>query len=190
MVESGFAVARAATTENRALRWFRKLRIGGRARDAWWAILHRFHPSHRYHVIKTGLRPGYYDTDIRMLESWMALLVEHVEIGEEGEAKLAEGIECLKQDRAEALAAGEDWRAPSDGQIECDEEALSVYRWWKHERPALWAKHEEYFNGYFQRSRAEREAGALKHHEDEEALHDVDQVMLARLLKIRRGLWT
>ena len=32
----------------------------------YW-IVHRFHPSHRYHIIKTGLKPGYYEWRTRLV---------------------------------------------------------------------------------------------------------------------------
>lgn len=35
-------------------------------REYYWKVLHRLHPKHRYHVVKTGLRPDYYDPDIRI----------------------------------------------------------------------------------------------------------------------------
>jgi len=35
--------------------------------DAYWWVAHRVSPRHRYHVINTGLKPGYYDPDIRLL---------------------------------------------------------------------------------------------------------------------------
>ena len=38
-----------------------------RLRDWWWALLHRFHPSHRYNVVQTGLPPEYYDPCVRLL---------------------------------------------------------------------------------------------------------------------------
>jgi len=42
----------------------------------WWFI-HRFHPSHRYNVIKIKtLSPGYYDPDVRMLHACFDLFAE------------------------------------------------------------------------------------------------------------------
>jgi hypothetical protein len=35
-------------------------------REYYWKVLHRLHPNYRYHVVKTGLKPDYYDPDIRI----------------------------------------------------------------------------------------------------------------------------
>lgn len=35
--------------------------------DLYWAIKHRIIPKHKYHIIRTGLKPGYYDPDTRIL---------------------------------------------------------------------------------------------------------------------------
>ena len=38
------------------------------SRAKWW-LLHRLHPRHRYHVVHTGLPPGYYDSDTLILHA-------------------------------------------------------------------------------------------------------------------------
>lgn len=35
--------------------------------NAYWWVVHRIIPKHRYHVVKTGLPPGYYDPCVRVL---------------------------------------------------------------------------------------------------------------------------
>lgn len=47
----------------------------------WW-LLHRFHPRHRYNVVRTGLTPGYYDVDILIQTSIITLLKQHFEGGD------------------------------------------------------------------------------------------------------------
>lgn len=44
----------------------------------WW-FLHRFHPKHRYHVIKTGLKPGWVDRDFLFEHLMVKLLIDFVE---------------------------------------------------------------------------------------------------------------
>jgi len=44
-----------------------------------WNILHRFHPKHRYNIVKTGLEPGYYDPDTLIFEATFHLLADYVE---------------------------------------------------------------------------------------------------------------
>ena len=47
-------------------------------RNALYWIQHR--TWDKYHVLQTGLRPGYQDADVRMLHANFSLLVDHVEI--------------------------------------------------------------------------------------------------------------
>ena len=42
-----------------------------RIRDLYWALRHRLDPRHRYHVMQTGLAPGYWDPDSRILNAVM-----------------------------------------------------------------------------------------------------------------------
>lgn len=44
----------------------------------WWCI-HRVHPKHRYHVVRTALSPGYHDIPELMLYATFSLLVRYVE---------------------------------------------------------------------------------------------------------------
>lgn len=45
--------------ENLRCPWY--IRLCDTFKNMKWWILYRFHPSHRYHVIKTGYPPGYVD---------------------------------------------------------------------------------------------------------------------------------
>lgn len=50
-----------------------------KTRDLKWWILYRFHPKHRYHLIHTGLKPNYYDTDILMEATIIRLFLDYIE---------------------------------------------------------------------------------------------------------------
>lgn len=51
-----------------------------RFRDAKWAMLHRFHPKHRYHVLKPRtLKPGYIDPCEMLLHAPFDLFAEFFE---------------------------------------------------------------------------------------------------------------
>lgn len=43
----------------------------------WWVI---YRTTERYHIVKTGLKPDYYETDKRMLHACFNLLKEFVEV--------------------------------------------------------------------------------------------------------------
>ena len=45
----------------------------------YWAVMHRFVPRYKYHIIRTTLEPGYYDPDTRILYSVMDMVKEFVE---------------------------------------------------------------------------------------------------------------
>jgi hypothetical protein len=51
------------------------------SRLKWW-ILHRFHPKHKYNVIKLKLEPGYYDWDVRIIHATFELFSEWMECNE------------------------------------------------------------------------------------------------------------
>lgn len=42
-------------------------------------FLYRFHPGYRFHVVNTGLKPGYYDKDMIMEAAIIKLLVDFFE---------------------------------------------------------------------------------------------------------------
>jgi hypothetical protein len=52
---------------------------------SWWDanvrswLRYRLLKRHRYHLVDTGLTPGYYDQDNRMLHACFALLVDYVD---------------------------------------------------------------------------------------------------------------
>jgi hypothetical protein len=121
--------------------WLRRL-------DPIWWIKHR--TIDRYHVVGTGLPPGYYDKDTQMLHACFSLLVDFVEVE-------CGGVASLKRQAKWGGRHGE-----------MATECLALYWWWTEIRPR---RGEEYF--------------------DMEDVYDAkDDEMLARLVKIRRWLWT
>lgn len=106
------------TIFERASTRLRKLRAAKRDFIFWF--LYRLHPEHRYHVVRTGLQPGYRETEDRMLHSMFFLLMEHVD------AEGLENIEATATDETEDCP--DDWRRAS-----C--EKLELVCWWKQVRP-------------------------------------------------------
>lgn len=60
-----------------------KYGIKGFFHDLKWKILHRYHPKHRYNVVKLNLEPGYYDPDAQIFEAIFTLLTDFVELNTE-----------------------------------------------------------------------------------------------------------
>jgi hypothetical protein len=50
-----------------------------RITDFWWEIKYRTISEHKYNLVDTGLKPGYYEIETRMLYSCFSLLCSYVE---------------------------------------------------------------------------------------------------------------
>jgi hypothetical protein len=147
--------------------------------DLKWALLHKLHPRHRYHIVRTGLPVGYHKIDDRMLHACLARLVQFVE-AEGGEAAIREAID-------ELVASPELWTGHTKGDpdaaramephVEWRREVLALFHWWTIERPAIRAAQD-----------AADASAEWARREDE--LEDEDQAMFLRLAAKRRLLWT
>lgn len=166
----------------------------------WW-IKYRVIPKHRYHVIKTGMKPGYCDVDERMLQACMSLLCDYIEKEEGGEDEVAKSIKYLEEQKAL------DPTYPSSS-IDSLKEALEIYHWWKRERQD-WIDYNDAVRGIiyckpmeFKETDDPNLKKLVIHTNDkapmtadecwklEENLNKKDEEMLIRLMKIRLCLWT
>ena len=119
-------------------------------------------------VINTGLEPGYYDIDELMLHGCFALLCRYIEDEQDGAEALQNFIESIRNDEY------------TERQVASDTEALSLYHWWKVERPENLSNLDKlYINSDF------NEFNNL-----ENKILEDEQVNLKRLIDIRRALWT
>jgi hypothetical protein len=120
-----------------------------RLSDIKWWFKYRLMKKHRYHIVDTGLKPGYYDCDTILLNAAMAVLVDHVEneahgcdkIGEAGLQSYIEFYEKLCDPKN-----WEPWERKQSKKIkqQCIEhrvndtnalkEILAIYKWWKYYR--------------------------------------------------------
>lgn len=158
-----------------------------RARDIKWWFLHRFHPSHRYHVIKTSLEPGYWDPDTRMFTAAFDLLSEFVE-HERGPNQHV------------------DWDA-EEPHRSAWKEMNELYEWWKDRpnREDRWEKEnpeppidDDLKDGFFKRFQQQHRdrpcviaygEWAMRHHKQSDEWDQEDDDMFIRLVKIRRFMW-
>ena len=179
--------------------------------DLWWNLKYyltypykalrrviRNHITMRYHMVNTGLKPNYYDTDIRMLHACFNLLVDFVEVEKANmEIALVDGSEekfgyrwyhrFLKFRSPEAGMAYLNWEitlTEEDGtgetsQAKAAKEVIALYNWWVHIRPTRADPYDgdAEFNPKFS---IDLETQQLQEDED----------MLIRLMKIRNNLWT
>jgi hypothetical protein len=191
--------------------WFRGtvmpiFRLGRSLHDMRAWLRCRTFPKYRHHVVDTGLRPGWHDCDELMLHACMALLCRYVEWECGGEDKLAGFSD-------ELLVPGSEGHGPRnvvEAQANTQNEALTIYRWWKYERPVDRARNEELLLRLYDQRRMKTEPtedGVLHeikfeplvgedidHHKEfkklEQKIDQDERMMLRRLIDIRQSLWT
>lgn len=167
-----------------------------RLRDLKWAILHRFHPKHRYHVVKTSLKPGYYDTTDRILAAmgdefarfYERALVDEHHIWDYSEVEVNNDsgmtIEYITERMHVWETMGEiyDWWMSRDSR----EDSLEPFP----EIPEEWGMM-AMFNDDFRDTDEIKEwrAVADRHHEAEAKWKREDQDMLHEIINIREYLW-
>ena len=179
---------------------------GGYEAQLWFN--YRFNPKHQYHLINTGLEPGYYDVDTLMLNGCFALLKRYVE-QEMGGVEKMDAFTKDPEGREEPVSNG----TPTADQASSQSEASKLYRWWTVERPADLARDEElvhrlygkdglirmhteptpdgkFHNVGFEERTAEAKVVRAEHRALEAKIHKDAQDMLHRLIDIRGGLWT
>lgn len=114
-------------------RLFRREVVSRTSRIIWF-FKYRFHPRHRYNIVRTDLKPGYHDLDSRMLHAVFALICEYVEISlgayKGGPYRSRQrGVETLQE-----MIASPDPSDPERNQFNRD--LLDLYLWWKDEYQA------------------------------------------------------
>ncbi len=153
---------------------------------------YRFVKKYKYNVIYTGLPPGYYDEDERILWACMAML-EHYIKWHGGEKEFAKFTD--------ELLAGTD--AYTQGELQ--NEAYIIYRWWKYQKPMDEKRKEELLDAWYSRHMALRDKTVCLDIETrsteidelfkeytamELKIYQEEDEYLGRLVKIRRSLWT
>ena len=67
--------------------------------DVKYWVLNR--TTRRFHIVKTGLKPGYHDTDTRMLYACFSLLSDFVELERGGVKGIKENIAAFEVELAD-----------------------------------------------------------------------------------------
>ena len=173
-----------------------------------WPITHRvrkvydwikYRTTRRYHIVDTGLEPGYYDVSTRMFHANFNLLKDFVEIEKAHmyhvftEHPVAKG-----KDGGIAYLLWEMGLSKEEGghkQAENAREIFELYDWWTNERPYRtdpWTLVNEDARGFGRitdnRDKYEEVYGEMNKLEEKHAKEDEE--MLIRLIKIREALWT
>lgn len=179
----------ATMRKQRPIAWFLQETLGGafrtarsRLRDWKWSLLHRIHPKYRYHVVDSGLPPGYHDP---------CSLVLHVPFN------------LLKSFYERQLTGHVDWQA-DEPHRQAFAEMKALYEWWTVTRPnrentleplpEVSAGGGDFFVVFDDDYRdhpevLEWQRVAKIHNDAEQHWDQEDQDMLIRLVKIRQYLW-
>lgn len=144
----------------------------------WW-FNHRYNPNHQYNVVKTGLKPGYYDTDSRMEHACFYLLEEFLKEEFSPKKNVIESIdEELFWLKKELLGANPESIYPSKlyytQRIEMWNDLKEVYLWWMQNKNKS-SYNETYYSASF---------------EEEKRFENDKTEMLIKLIKNRGILWT
>lgn len=168
-----------------------------RLRDAKWNLIHRFHPNHKYHIIKTSLKPGYYDTTERMLFALGDDFAAFYERILSGESHTVWDFSDAELDPDHGMT-----QEYIDQRQDIWLKMGTIYTWWK-ARPNRDKKFEKFpeipedwgimamFNDDFRDTpevKAWREV-ADQHNKMEENWKKQDQEMLHKIIDIREYLW-
>lgn len=184
--------------------------------DPIYAIKYR--TTHKYNILDTGLKPGYYDFDTRIINGLFNELVNFVECekawmnvvwgknsgkrGLFGKFRSRElGIDYLQWE----ISLKDDPNGiHGEEQSNAAKEILELYKWWtevylKRPDPMNVSGWSEYCNTHkealFRKNRSDEEKEIEKSllnkiDEIEVAYLKEDEEMLIRLIKVRKSLWT
>lgn len=177
-----------------------------------------FRTYDKYHVLKTDLKPGYYDIDTRILHSNFSLLVDFVEIEkaslqyffasyEEAKNKSRVSFNKLTKEQKKELGLQYlNWEIENDEEFFPKQQKVSakeiknLYLWWTEVRPSRIDPYDKYEEELDKMSSplgtmSEKDKKKLinlykKIGKLEDQYEKEDDAMLIRLMNVRRNLWT
>ena len=168
----------------------------------WW-LKYRFHPSHRYTIIDTRLKPGYYDRDWILLNASFAILCDFVEkelpwtalYSDEEKNKIPWYMPTalyIRQNAERLAFLHLDWKMESRTKsLDTGEPDLSGDLEINHENTWGWsAKEIKELYIWWKYGRAIEHQYDGYDFDKECALDDKDDSQLIRLIKIRNFMWT
>jgi len=172
--------------------WFR-CNVTGRIERAYWWVMHRFHPKHRYHVIKPrSLKPGYHDPETRIFYTIFDELSRYAE-----DVLMGDGVNGTRWSQEEIDGTREEYgeKEHLKLQVAAESRIVALRNWWvnvypnrendfpdlenymEEGRPFLWPLMDRYkdtedykkFQEWSKKNRAVEEA---HHEEDKEKLKE------------------
>ena len=148
----------------------------------YFAILYRFHPNHKYHVLNTGRSPGYYDLDTRILYAVMTNFVEFYKHSPHSFFSR----DCEWSKHPEILNADEFMINWFNAQRPIKDDLDKIYDWWVDRYLKITKEHEDYWDKYKETKEPYNHKAMF---DLEEKLEEEANEMLQLLMKHRRCLW-
>ena len=226
------------TRVKRPIAYFLSETVPDFTENIWKTITSPYHNMRKFlryrifapmHIIKTGLEPGYWDMDSRLMHGVFNMLVDFVEI-EKAWMNVVFNEESRKKFKCPWYCRGWTrwltWRCPEAGlehlrweatldsdnlplEHRCDQQAVSareimdIYDWWKNRRPTRkdsmeisgWSDWCEIHSFGSIAGQSDKDKDRVKEmldkmHKIEAQYDEEDELMLTRLIKIRKHLWT
>lgn len=153
----------------------------------YYAILYRVHPKHKYQVLDTGLPPGYYDLDTRILYAVMNNFIDLYKTCPHSYFTR----DCDWNTHPEIITADEFHKQWFDVNRAAKEELDIIYDWWLDRYLKITKDHEDYWKNYKENELSIKNRKILHQemHKLEDDLEKEADEMLQRLMKHRRCLW-
>lgn len=154
----------------------------------WWNLQHRFNPNHRYNVLHTGLPAGYYDLDMRILYAVMNNFKEFYEGNEH--SFFQRNIDWNTHPEI-VNATDEHSKLWFDHHRPMKLEMDIIYDWWIGYLD-FQSMQEDYWEHCSTKDKSPQVHAQIQKDifAREELLENEANDMLARLMKIRRTLWS
>ncbi|MFI4955659.1 MAG: hypothetical protein ACHQAX_00425 [Gammaproteobacteria bacterium] len=164
-------------------------RVINKIKDAKWWIRHR--TTEKYHLVDTGLSPGYYDADTRMLHSVFSILKDFVEIECASmyrifypwRSKVMDnkrcGVEYMK-------AMGKANEKENPKYLRATQVLLESYDYWTVQRPILVQE----LDAFLEARPTPDDNSAKEYFKKEKSLDRQDTLYLQKIAKHRQFMWT
>ncbi len=173
--------------------WFD--RIVFKIDDASWWLIYRFNRNHQYHIIRTGLKPGYYDTDDLLEAAILTLFFRFVEVERDGPDEIKANIAEFEESLVGDTIVGKEML---ERQVAADREVVELYDWFKVEKPVrenslqslcdIWGEKCNETDGWKEPEGCEPNAMQLG--EIEHGIYEDTSARLLQIIKLRGNLWT
>lgn len=129
--------------------------------DSYWYIIHR--TIDKYHIVDTGLKPGYYDKDKIMFHANFAILKRFIEKEINSDLTLYYPVAT-----------------------DINKKFINLYRWYNSER----VQNYKILEDMYEKARSNDKKTVSEYFKTKDYLYKTDTKKLIELVKLRENLWT